>query len=48
MVQEDEIGLMTVIKGTGKYRRPRRLDFTSDFLPPSTTELKYACDQVAG
>ncbi|GMY14951.1 phytyl ester synthase 1, chloroplastic-like isoform X2 [Fagus crenata] len=48
LLLEDEIGLMTVIKGTGKYRRSRRLDFTSDFLLPSTTELKYACDQVAG
>uniref|UniRef100_A0A2N9I8R5 AB hydrolase-1 domain-containing protein n=1 Tax=Fagus sylvatica TaxID=28930 RepID=A0A2N9I8R5_FAGSY len=48
LLLEDEIGLMTVIKGTGKYCRSRRLDFTSDFLPPSTTELKYARDQVAG
>ncbi len=48
MVQEDGIGLLTVIKGTGKYRHSRRLDYTSDFLPPSTTELKYAIDQVTG
>ncbi|GMY21172.1 phytyl ester synthase 1, chloroplastic-like isoform X2 [Fagus crenata] len=48
LLLEDEIGLMTVIKGTGKYRHSSRLDFTSDFLPPSTTELKYARDQVAG
>jgi hypothetical protein len=40
---------MTVIKGTCKYRRSRRHDFVTDFLPPSTTELiKYVCDQVIG
>lgn len=48
MVQEDGIGLMTVIKGTCKYRRSRRRDFVSDFLPPSMTELKYVRDQVFG
>ena len=48
MMQEDGIGLMTVIKGTYKYRRARRLDITSDFLPPSRTELKYFSDQITG
>ncbi|GMY21173.1 phytyl ester synthase 1, chloroplastic-like isoform X1 [Fagus crenata] len=48
LLLEDGIGLLTVIKGTGKYRHSRRLDYTSDFLPPSTTELKYAIDQVTG
>ena len=48
MMQEDGIGLMTVIKGTYKYRRARRLDITSDFLPPSMTELKYFSDQITG
>ncbi|XP_062143471.1 phytyl ester synthase 1, chloroplastic isoform X1 [Alnus glutinosa] len=48
LLLEDGICLMTVIKGTCKYRRSRRHNFISDFLPPSTTELKYVCDQVIG
>ncbi|KAK7849953.1 acyltransferase-like protein [Quercus suber] len=43
---EDGIGLMTVIKGTSKFRRSRRHSYASDFLPPSMTELNYACDQI--
>ena len=48
MVQEDGIGLMTVIKGTSKFRRSRRHSYTSDFIPPSMTELNHACDQIIG
>ncbi|KAG6646440.1 hypothetical protein I3843_07G008800 [Carya illinoinensis] len=48
LLLEDGIGLMTVIKGTCKYRRSRRHDYVSDFLPPSRKELQYACDQVLG
>lgn len=48
MVQEDGIGLMTVIKGTRKFRRSRRHSYASDFLPPSMTELNYVCDQIIG
>ena len=48
MVQEDGIGLMTVIKGTNKFRRSRRHSYASDFLPPSMTELNYVCDQIIG
>jgi hypothetical protein len=48
ILQEDGICLMTVIKGTSKFRRSRRHDFVSDFLPPSMTELKYVCDQIVG
>jgi hypothetical protein len=48
ILQEDGICLTTVIKGTCKYRRSRRHEFVTDFLPPSTTELKYVCDQVIG
>ncbi|KAB1202776.1 hypothetical protein CJ030_MR8G022184 [Morella rubra] len=48
LLLEDGIGLMTVIKGTCKYRRSRRRDFVSDFLSPSMTELKYVRDQVFG
>ncbi|XP_022747720.1 acyltransferase-like protein At1g54570, chloroplastic isoform X2 [Durio zibethinus] len=45
---EDSMNLLTVIKGTCKYRRSRRHDFTSDFLPPSMSEYRYAFDVVSG
>ncbi|XP_022719246.1 acyltransferase-like protein At1g54570, chloroplastic isoform X2 [Durio zibethinus] len=45
---EDNMNLLTVIKGTCKYRHSWRHDFTSDFLPPSMSEYKYAFDEVAG
>ena len=48
IVQEDGIGLMTVIKGTSKFRRSRRHSYASDFLPPSMTELNYFYDQMIG
>ncbi|KAM4108575.1 hypothetical protein ACB094_03G054400 [Castanea mollissima] len=48
LLLEDGIGLMTVIKGTSKFRRSRRHSYASDFLPPSMTELNYACDQIIG
>ncbi|GMP40650.1 hypothetical protein CsSME_00011016 [Camellia sinensis var. sinensis] len=37
---EDGVNLLTVIKGTCKYRRSRRHDFVADFLPPSMSEFK--------
>ncbi|KAA8536943.1 hypothetical protein F0562_029421 [Nyssa sinensis] len=39
---EDGVNLLTVIKGTCKYRRSRRRDFIKDFLPPSISEFKQA------
>ncbi|KAL0005711.1 hypothetical protein SO802_013272 [Lithocarpus litseifolius] len=48
LLLEDGIGLMTVIKGTSKFRRSRRHSYASDFLPPSMTELNYVCDQIIG
>ncbi|KAL4637356.1 hypothetical protein ACB092_03G071600 [Castanea dentata] len=48
LLLEDGIGLMTVIKGTSKFRHSRRHSYASDFLPPSMTELNYACDQIIG
>ncbi|KAK3200519.1 hypothetical protein Dsin_023934 [Dipteronia sinensis] len=48
LLLEDGISLLTIIKGTSKYRRSRKLDHVSDFLPPSMTEFKYAFDQVVG
>ncbi|XVE62883.1 hypothetical protein DITRI_Ditri06bG0155400 [Diplodiscus trichospermus] len=48
LMLEDSMNLLTLIKGTCKYRRSRRHDFTSDFLPPSMSEYRYAFDEVAG
>ncbi|XWS42459.1 hypothetical protein CRYUN_Cryun16bG0015900 [Craigia yunnanensis] len=48
LLLEDSMNLLTVIKGTCKYRRSRRHDFTSDFLPPSMSEYRYAFDEVVG
>lgn len=48
MVQEDGVNLLTVIKGTGKYRRSRTINFVTDFLPPSMSEFKYGNDELVG
>ncbi|KAJ6434309.1 hypothetical protein OIU84_017921 [Salix udensis] len=34
--------------GTGKYRRSRRIDIVSDFIPPSMSEFKQGYDEVVG
>ncbi|KAB5529395.1 hypothetical protein DKX38_019476 [Salix brachista] len=47
-LQEDGLNLLTIIKGTCKYRRSKRLDLVSDFLPPSMSEFKCAFDEVTG
>ncbi|XP_050220620.1 phytyl ester synthase 1, chloroplastic-like [Mercurialis annua] len=48
LLLEESISLLTIIKGTGKYRCSRKLDHVSDFLPPSMSEYKHGCDQVTG
>ncbi|GLT95242.1 hypothetical protein SLE2022_129350 [Rubroshorea leprosula] len=48
LLLEDGISLLTIIKGTSKYRRSRRHDFVSDFVPPSISEYRYIFDQVLG
>jgi hypothetical protein len=48
MVQEDGVNLLTVIKGTGKYRRSRTINFVTDFVPPSMSEFKYGNDELVG
>uniref|UniRef100_A0A6M2EXF1 Acyltransferase n=1 Tax=Populus davidiana TaxID=266767 RepID=A0A6M2EXF1_9ROSI len=45
---EDGVNLLTVIKGTGKYRRSRRIDLVLDFIPPSMSEFKQGYDEVIG
>ncbi|KDP23608.1 hypothetical protein JCGZ_23441 [Jatropha curcas] len=48
LLLEEGINLLTIIKGTGKYRRSRRLDFVSDFLPPSMSDFKCVSNEVPG
>ncbi|XP_038890110.1 acyltransferase-like protein At1g54570, chloroplastic isoform X2 [Benincasa hispida] len=48
LLLEDGIGLMTVIKSTYKYRRSRKHDAVTDYLPPSLAEYNYAFTQVTG
>ncbi|XP_019239610.1 PREDICTED: acyltransferase-like protein At1g54570, chloroplastic isoform X3 [Nicotiana attenuata] len=39
---EDGINLLSIIKGTSKYRHSKRHDYVMDFLPPSMSEFKKA------
>ncbi|KAH1098988.1 hypothetical protein J1N35_015909 [Gossypium stocksii] len=48
LLLEDSLNLMTIIKGTCKYRHSKKHDFIADFVPPSMSEFKYAFDEVAG
>ncbi|XP_042055622.1 acyltransferase-like protein At1g54570, chloroplastic isoform X1 [Salvia splendens] len=41
---EDGVNLLTIIKGTGTYRRSRNLDYVMDFVPPSKSEFKQAVE----
>ncbi|KAF5740554.1 exostosin family protein [Tripterygium wilfordii] len=48
LLLERSISLLTLIKGTCKYRRLKRRDYVADFLPPSMSEFKYGFDEVVG
>lgn len=48
LLLEDGINLLSVIRGTCKYRRSRRLDFVTDFVPPSQSEYDVGFGQVTG
>ncbi|PIA57054.1 hypothetical protein AQUCO_00600053v1 [Aquilegia coerulea] len=48
LLLEDGMHLLSVIKGTGKYRSSRRHDHISDYIPPSLTELKVQQEQGFG
>ena len=39
MWQEDDIDLVTIIKGTTFYRRGRFFDPVSDYMPPTPPEF---------
>ncbi|MFS8018794.1 putative diacylglycerol acyltransferase, serine aminopeptidase, S33, alpha/Beta hydrolase [Helianthus anomalus] len=42
LLLEDGINLLTIIKGTQKYRRTWKHDFVKDYLPPSMSEYRSA------
>ncbi|RLM84397.1 hypothetical protein C2845_PM04G22490 [Panicum miliaceum] len=42
---EAEFDLATTIKGAGYYRRSRKTDFVSDYLPPTPDELQQAINR---
>ncbi|KAJ8760706.1 hypothetical protein K2173_017757 [Erythroxylum novogranatense] len=44
LLLEDGVSLLSIIKGTRKYRRSRRIDYVSDFLPPSMSEFRRILD----
>ncbi|KAL4320001.1 hypothetical protein GQ457_18G007620 [Hibiscus cannabinus] len=48
LLLEECINLLTVIKGTCKYRHSRRHDFIKDFLPPSMSEYRRVFDDFVG
>ncbi|XP_049934732.1 phytyl ester synthase 1, chloroplastic-like isoform X2 [Nymphaea colorata] len=39
---DDDINLVSTIKSAGLYRRSRKLDYVSDFLPPTLNEFRRA------
>nr|XP_043614495.1 acyltransferase-like protein At3g26840, chloroplastic [Erigeron canadensis] len=43
---EESFDLVTVIKGAGFYRRAKHIDYASDFLLPSSHEIKEIVDSV--
>ncbi|KAF8780861.1 hypothetical protein HU200_000813 [Digitaria exilis] len=43
---EAEFDLATTIKGAGYYRRCRKTDFVSDYLPPTPDELQQAINHI--
>ncbi|CAA2996387.1 acyltransferase-like protein At1g54570, chloroplastic isoform X2 [Olea europaea var. sylvestris] len=48
LLVEDGINLLSVIKGTSKYRRSKTHDFVSDFIPPSKSEFKGLSTELLG
>nr|ACH63234.1 esterase/lipase/thioesterase family protein [Rheum australe] len=48
LLLEDGINLLTVIKGTEMYRRSKRINYVTDFLPPSRSEFNHAFQQING
>ncbi|XP_073009426.1 phytyl ester synthase 1, chloroplastic isoform X2 [Typha latifolia] len=45
LLLEDGINLVSIIKGTGLYRRSRQYDYITDYLPPTISESRKLFDQ---
>ncbi|CAL4976335.1 unnamed protein product [Urochloa decumbens] len=45
LILDDNINLLTVIKRANMYRRCRKLDFVTDYLPPTLSEFKKTFDE---
>ncbi|XP_065851775.1 phytyl ester synthase 1, chloroplastic-like [Euphorbia lathyris] len=48
LLMEGRYSLLSIIKCTGKYRRSKRHDIVSDFVPPSMSEYKFCFDETLG
>lgn len=48
LLMEEGLNLLTVIKGNHMYRRSKRRDVITDFLPPSKSEFHNTFDQQLG
>ncbi|XXG79310.1 hypothetical protein AAC387_Pa09g0411 [Persea americana] len=48
LLLEDGVCLLTVIKGTGMYRRSRKYDYILDHLPPTRTEFAHLMERGSG
>lgn len=45
---EDGFSLLSIIRGTRKYRRSQKVDHISDYLPPSLSEYKQIYERTYG
>ncbi|KAH9743264.1 AB hydrolase-1 domain-containing protein [Citrus sinensis] len=48
LVPEDDIDLVTIIKGTSFYRRGKYHDYVSDFIPPTPDEFRKIYESNRG
>jgi len=44
-MQEDDFNLLSIIKRTTTYRRSKKHDFVTDFLPPAISDFRKHFDQ---
>jgi len=45
-LQEDEVDLVTILKGAAFYRRGRFHDYVNDYLPPTESEFNKVCESL--
>ncbi|KAJ8441587.1 hypothetical protein Cgig2_023151 [Carnegiea gigantea] len=46
LLLEDEVDLVTILKGASFYRRGRFHDYVNDYLPPTESEFKKVCESL--